>query len=148
MRMHGVKGIRENSINAVLNARYLRSLLEPLIPAAKSAENMHEFILTLKDESRFDGLTAMTIAKNLLDHGFHAPTVYFPLIVRECMMIEPTETESRRTLDAFADAVAQILKEYQENREAAEHAPHTLPVKRLDEVGAARNPDLTYKCLG
>ena len=130
MRMHGVKGIRENSINAVLNARYLRSLLEPLIPAAKSAENMHEFILTLKDESRFDGLTAMTIAKNLLDHGFHAPTVYFD---SQGMAMMATETESRRTLmlspmlwRRFSKSIRRTVRQ--------PNMPHTLPVKRLDAL--------------
>jgi glycine dehydrogenase subunit 2 len=146
--MHGAEGIRNNSINAVLNARYLRHRLEKMIPTAISTENMHEFVLTLRDQSRFGDLTAMTIAKSLLDHGFHAPTVYFPLIVRECMMVEPTETESKYTLDTFADALEQVLKDYQQNPEHVEHSPHTLPVKRLDEVTAARTPDLTYRCFG
>lgn len=148
MRMHGLDGIRNNTQAAVLNARYLRKKLESRIPVAKPDDNMHEFVLTLKDRGRFGELTAMTIAKNLLDYGFHAPTVYFPLIVKECMMIEPTETESKQTLDSFAEAVLKILDDYQSHPDTVLHAPHTLPVKRLDEVSAARQPDLTYKCFG
>lgn len=105
---------------------------------------MHEFVLTLKDHERFGDLNTMAMAKNLLDRGFHAPTVYFPLIVKEAMMIEPTETESKRTLDAFVDAVKEIIEEYKTNPEHVLHAPHQTPVRRLDEVTAARKPELVY----
>lgn len=148
MRMHGLEGLRNNSKAAVLNARYLRKRLETRIPVAKQDPNMHEFILTLRDQNRFGNLNAMAIAKNLLDHGIHAPTVYFPLIVKECMMIEPTETESKRTLDFFVEVLEKILDEYERDPEHVLHAPHTLPVKRLDEVSAARQPDLIFKCFG
>jgi len=144
LRLHGLEGIRQNSVNAVLNARYLQQRLRDLIPPAKNGECMHEFVLTLKDHERFGRLNAMVLAKNLIDRGFHAPTVYFPLIVKEALMFEPTETESKRTLDAFADAVAEILREYQENPEKVLHAPHTTPVRKLDEVTAARRPDLVF----
>lgn len=145
LRMHGLEGIRKNSVHAVLNARYLKQKLRDLIPPEIDADNMHEFVLTMKDKNRFGDLNAMLFAKNLLDRGFHAPTVYFPLIVKEALMIEPTETESKRTLDAFADAVASILDEYRDDPERALSAPHTTPVKRLDEVAAARKPDLACR---
>ncbi len=86
----------------------------------------------------------MDVAKRLLDHGFHAPTTYFPLLVPECLLIEPTETESKATLDAFAAAMAQILREAGEDPERVKTAPHTLPVRRLDDVRAAKQLDLTW----
>jgi glycine dehydrogenase subunit 2 len=145
LRLHGLEGIRKNSVNAVLNACYLKKKLESLIPPAIEADNMHEFVLTMKDENRFGRMNAMVLAKNLLDHGFHAPTVYFPLIVKEALMIEPTETESKQTLDAFVEAITAIIEEYKTNPEHILHAPHTLPVRRVDEVTAARSPDLCWK---
>ncbi len=145
MRIHGLEGIKKNSVNAVLNARYLKKKLKSLIPVEIDADNMHEFVLTMKDHDRFGDLNAMILAKNLIDHGFHAPTVYFPLIVKEALMIEPTETESKQTLDDFASTVAQIIEDYKTDPEHVLHAPHTLPVKRLDEVTAARQPDLCWK---
>jgi glycine dehydrogenase subunit 2 len=87
----------------------------------------------------------MDVAKRLLDLGFHAPTTYFPQLVSECLLIEPTETESKQTLDAFAAAMAQILREAEQEPEQLKRAPHTLPVRRLDDVRAAREPDLIYK---
>jgi glycine cleavage system P protein (glycine dehydrogenase) subunit 2 len=144
MRMLGLEGIRNNSFNAVLNARYMLKQLKDTIPPEIEGDCMHEFVLTLKDHERFGDLTTMAIAKNLLDRGFHAPTVYFPLIVKEAMMIEPTETESKRTLDAFVDAIKEILEEYKTNPEHVLHAPHQTPVRRLDEVTAARKPELVY----
>jgi glycine dehydrogenase subunit 2 len=105
----------------------------------------HEFILTLKRQAREYEVTAMDVAKRLLDLGFHAPTTYFPLLISECLLIEPTETESKQTLDAFVAAMAQILREAQEEPQQLQRAPHTLPVRRLDDVRAARELDLTYK---
>ncbi|MBN2325845.1 MAG: aminomethyl-transferring glycine dehydrogenase subunit GcvPB [Candidatus Omnitrophica bacterium] len=145
MRMLGLEGIRKNSVTAVLNARYLQSRLKDLIPSEHDGDCMHEFVLTLKDHDRFGDLNVMAMAKNLIDRGFHAPTVYFPLIVKEALMIEPTETESKRTLDAFAEAVASIFEEYQTDPERVLHAPHETPVRKLDEVKAARQPDLAYQ---
>ncbi len=145
MRVHGLEGIRKNSENAVLNARYLKKKLQDHIPAGVEGDCMHEFVLTMKDHDRFGKLNAMVLAKNLIDLGFHAPTVYFPLIVKEALMIEPTETESKRTLNGFVDAVTQIINNFDKNPEHALTAPHTLPVKKLDEVKAAREPNLQYK---
>ncbi|MDP8244651.1 MAG: aminomethyl-transferring glycine dehydrogenase subunit GcvPB [Candidatus Hinthialibacter antarcticus] len=147
MRMHGAGGIRQNSVHAVLNARYLKYKLKDLIPAEIDADNMHEFVLTLKDKKRFGDFNAMAFAKNLIDRGYHAPTVYFPLIVKEALMIEPTETESKRTLDEFAAVVADIMAEAKADPEKALHAPYTTPVRKLDEVTAARQPVLTQPCL-
>ncbi|MDR7541603.1 MAG: aminomethyl-transferring glycine dehydrogenase subunit GcvPB, partial [Armatimonadota bacterium] len=96
-------------------------------------------------QKRRDGVTTRDIAKRLLDYGFHAPTVYFPLIVEEAIMIEPTETESLQTLDAFVDAMVAIDRECQEDPEKVRTAPHTTAVGRLDEVRAARSPDLRWK---
>lgn len=145
MRLHGLAGIRKNSVAAVLNARYLRNRMKDLIPPAVDGDCMHEFVLTMKDQGRFGQLNAMVLAKNLIDRGFHAPTVYFPLIVKECLMIEPTETESKRTLDAFVDAARDIIDEYKTDPDRVLHAPYSTPVRKLDEVAAARNPDLVYK---
>jgi glycine dehydrogenase subunit 2 len=145
MRLLGKDGIRKNSAYAVLNARYLKKKLQNFIPLQIDADPMHEFVLTLKDKSRFGDFTAMVLAKNLIDRGFHAPTVYFPLIVKEALMIEPTETESKQTLDTFIHTIAEIIDEYNKNPEQVLHAPHTLPVKRADEVTAARNPDLVFR---
>lgn len=144
MRMLGLAGIRKNSVTAVLNARYLQNRLKDQIPSSHDGDCMHEFVLTLKDHDRFGDLNAMELAKNLIDRGFHAPTVYFPLIVKEALMIEPTETESKRTLDDFADVVASILEAYQTDPERVLHAPYETPVRRLDEVKAARQPDLAF----
>ncbi len=144
MRLHGLEGLKKNSVHAVLNARYLRQKLNEYVPASVMEDCMHEFVLTMRDHDRFGDLNAMVMAKNLIDHGYHAPTVYFPLVVKEAMMIEPTETESKQTLDAFTETVKNILEEYKNNPEKVLHAPHTLPVKRLDEVKAARQPDLIY----
>lgn len=144
IHLHGLEGLRRNSENAVLNARYLRARLQDLIPPSHEGDCMHEFVLTTKDKARFGDFNPMVLAKNLIDRGFHAPTVYFPLCVKEAIMMEPTETESKRTLDDFVEAVRDVFKAYEENPERVLHAPHTTPVRRLDEVGAARNPDLIY----
>ncbi|MCH8829957.1 MAG: aminomethyl-transferring glycine dehydrogenase subunit GcvPB, partial [Planctomycetes bacterium] len=141
LRTLGADGLQAVSEDAVLNANYLKTRLADVLPAAHGEYCMHEFVgsaKTLKDES---GITAMDIAKRLLDFGFHAPTVYFPLVVPEAMMIEPTETESKATLDAFADAIHKIALE---DAEFLHNAPHTTPVSRPDEVAAARNPVLKW----
>ncbi len=101
---------------------------------------MHEFVLSGGPMKRALQIETLDLAKRLLDFGFHPPTVYFPLLVEEALMVEPTETETRETLDAFAETVAEILREAAENPQVARNAPYTTPVRRLDEVGAARRP--------
>jgi glycine dehydrogenase subunit 2 len=146
-RMLGRDGLRRVAEIATLNANYLAHRLaeagfEPAFPRRRAA---HEFILTLKKLAQERHVSALDVAKRLLDYGFHAPTVYFPLLIPECLLIEPTETESRETLDAFAAALAAILREAETEPETLRTAPHTLPVRRLDEVRAARQPDLAYR---
>ena len=140
----GADGLKEASETAVLNANYLEARLKELagdlVPPAYDRRCMHEFVLTGARMKREIGLKTTDLAKRLLDHGFHPPTVYFPLLVDEALLVEPTETETRETLDAFAEAVAEILREGREDPEVARTAPHTTPVRRLDEAGAAKRP--------
>ncbi|GAA6513240.1 aminomethyl-transferring glycine dehydrogenase subunit GcvPB [Merdimmobilis hominis] len=141
----GKEGIPEAAQNAVLNCNYLMSQLKDVYDMAFDTGCMHEFVMTLSRMKKEHGVSAMDIAKALLDNGIHPPTMYFPLIVEEALMVEPTETESKETLD---EAVAVLHKIYQEavsNPEALHEAPLTTPVRRLDEVGAARNPRLRYQ---
>jgi len=147
MRMLGREGMQRVGEYATLNANYLSAQLQQLgfDAAYPRRRASHEFILTLKKQSQEYGVTAMDVAKRLLDLGFHAPTTYFPMLISECLLIEPTETESKQTLDAFVAAMAQILREAQQEPEQLQRAPHTLPVRRLDDVRAARELDLTYK---
>lgn len=138
LRRLGLEGLRRVSGMSVLNANYLKARLAAEYPVPYSSGTMHEFVASA-DKFRKHGVRIFDIAKALLDHGFHAPTVYFPLTVREAMMIEPTETESKQTLDDFADALLEIAR--QATSGSDEHlrtAPHKLPVKRLDEAQAAR----------
>jgi glycine dehydrogenase subunit 2 len=140
IRMHGADGLRRVAENAVLNANYLKARLqaEGSYPIAFGDRTcMHEFVAQGILEGAPDVHT-MDIAKRLMDYGFHPPTVYFPLIVKEALMIEPTETESKQTLDAFADALIRIAQEARENPELVTSAPHDAPMHRLDEVRAAR----------
>jgi glycine dehydrogenase subunit 2 len=140
----GGDGLTEASETAVLNANYLQAILKErvgdLLPVAYDRLCMHEFVLSGAPMKKQLGLRTLDLAKRLLDHGFHPPTVYFPLVVDEALMIEPTETETRETLDAFADAIAEILAEGAEDPEIARNAPYTTPVRRLDEAGAAKRP--------
>jgi glycine dehydrogenase subunit 2 len=147
MRLLGREGMRRVGEYATLNANYLlKRLTEAGFDAAYPQRRAsHEFILTLKRQAKDLNVTAMDVAKRLLDYGFHAPTTYFPLLVPECLLIEPTETESRQTLDAFVTAMSQILKEASEEPGRVTSAPHTMPVRRLDDVRAARQLDLTWK---
>lgn len=146
MRMLGRTGMSEVADHATLNANYLLArLMQAGFDAAYPQRRAsHEFIITLKREAREFDVSAMDFAKRLLDHGFHAPTTYFPLIVPECLLIEPTETESREVLDAFADAMIHIEREARDEPEFVKGAPHTLPVRRLDDVRAAKQLDLTW----
>ena len=146
MRMLGREGMRRVGEYATLNANYLSARLQQVgfEAAYPQRRASHEFILTLRRLEQEYGVTAMDVAKRLLDLGFHAPTTYFPLLISECLLIEPTETESKQTLDAFIGAMAQILREAQENPGQLHGAPHTLPVRRLDDVRAARELNLIY----
>lgn len=144
IRMLGAENLKKASENAILNANYLMRKLEPLFHLPHPQHHMHEFVLS-GDWQRAKGIKTLDLAKRLLDYGFHAPTVYFPLIVHEALMIEPTETESKETLDAFADALATILREIEDHREWVLQAPTSTPVSRLDEGMAARNLDVKYK---
>jgi glycine dehydrogenase subunit 2 len=141
IRMLGAAGLRHASENAVLNANYLAKRLKSVYPLPYDRPCMHEFVISGALPGA-DDIHAMDVAKRLMDFGFHPPTVYFPLIVPEALMIEPTETESRETLDAFAEAMIQIAREARENPELVRTSPHVTPVSRLDEVQAARKPIL------
>jgi glycine dehydrogenase subunit 2 len=147
MRLLGRDGMRAVGEYATLNANYLlRRLRDAGFDAAYPGRRAsHEFIVTLKRQARELGVTAMDFAKRLLDLGFHAPTTYFPLLVPECLLIEPTETESKDVLDAFVAAMSQIQQEAEREPERVRTAPHTMPVRRLDDVRAARQLDLTWK---
>jgi glycine dehydrogenase subunit 2 len=147
MRMLGREGMSQVGDYATLNANYLLARLKEqgFDAAYPSRRASHEFIITLKRQARDLGVTAMDFAKRLLDHGFHAPTTYFPLLVPECLLIEPTETEGKDVLDAFVAAMAQIQKEAEQEPERVTSAPHTMPVRRLDDVRAAKQLDLTWK---
>ncbi len=105
----------------------------------------HEFIVTLRGIKDKTGITAMNLAKRLLDKGFHAPTTYFPMLVPECLLIEPAETESKETMDAFVTAMREILEEIEAQPDMVKNAPHTMPLRKLDEIKAARELDLTWK---
>lgn len=146
-RMLGNKGIKKVSEIATLNANYLMKRLQKIgfTLAFPERRASHEFIITLKKEAKDYGVTATDFAKRLLDYGFHAPTMYFPLLVPECLLIEPTETESKDELDRFADAMEKILHEAKTNPELLRSAPHTMPVRRLDDVKAARELDLVWR---
>jgi glycine dehydrogenase subunit 2 len=140
----GGDGLQEASETAVLNANYLLARLRETagehLPPAFDRLCMHEFVLSGAPMKKALGIRTLDLAKRLLDHGFHPPTVYFPLLVDEALLIEPTETETRETLDAFAEAVGEILREAGEDPEIARSAPYTTPVRRLDEAAAAKRP--------
>jgi glycine dehydrogenase subunit 2 len=147
MRMLGRDGMRRVAEFAVLNANYLMKRLEAagFETAYPSRRASHEFIVTLKSEHERYGITAMDVAKRLLDHGFHAPTTYFPLLVPECLLIEPTETETKEDLDRFVAAMIAIREEMSGNPERLTSAPHATPVRRLDDVRAAKQLDIAWK---
>ncbi|MGE5549131.1 MAG: aminomethyl-transferring glycine dehydrogenase subunit GcvPB [Bacteroidota bacterium] len=139
----GAEGLRQASLDAVLNANYLAKRLAGAYDLPYPGPYMHEFVLSARRQKEL-GIRALDIAKRLIDYGFHPPTVYFPLIVEEAMMIEPTETESLATLDAFAETMLKIAREAEEQPELLHEAPHATPVGRLDEAGAARKPVLRW----
>jgi glycine dehydrogenase subunit 2 len=147
MRLLGREGMSQVGEFATLNANYMLARLKAagFDAAYPTRRASHEFIVTLKRQARELNITAMDFAKRLLDHGFHAPTTYFPLLVPECLLIEPTETESKEALDGFIAAMVHIQKEAEEEPEHVRAAPHTMPVRRLDDVRAAKQLDLTWK---
>ena len=139
----GAEGLRQAALDAVLNANYLAHRLAKAYTLPYPGPYMHEFVASSRALGEA-GIKALDVAKRLIDYGFHPPTVYFPLIVEEALMIEPTETEPRATLDAFAEAMLAIAREAREHPELLRNAPQTTPVGRLDEAGAARRPVLRW----
>jgi glycine dehydrogenase subunit 2 len=142
LRTLGAQGVKAVSENAVLNANYLMARLADVLPTPHGKRCMHEFVASARNLYKERGISAMDLAKRLLDYGFHAPTVYFPLVVAEAMMMEPTETESKETLDAFADAIHKIVAE---DPSYLHDAPHSTLVSRPDDVQAARKPILKWE---
>ncbi len=143
LRGHGGQTLRSIAEDAILNANYVRVKLQDLFAPAKDGPCMHECVLTT-DPEKMNGIKTLDVAKRLLDLGFHAPTIYFPLIAHEALMIEPTETEAKETLDAFVAAMRSIHVEALADPEVVHSAPHSLPVRRLDELGAARAPHVAW----
>ncbi len=145
IRAHGGPGLREVSEDAVLAANYLRLRVGEAYELPFDGPCKHEFVASASAIKAATGVRTYDIAKRLIDHGYHPPTIYFPLIVDECLLIEPTETESLETLDAFADALIAVAREAHEDPELLTSAPHDAPVRRLDETTAARKPDLRWE---
>ncbi len=141
----GKEGLPRVAQNATLNANYIKAKLKNYYNTASSKSSMHEVVFScVKQKER--GISALDIAKRLIDYGMHPPTMYFPLIAKEALMVEPTETENKETLDYFIEAMLKINKEIDDNPQNIKDAPHHTPVKRVDEVKAARNPDLRWQC--
>ncbi len=147
IRTLGDAGLQAISSNAVLNANYLMEALKETYDLPYDRRCMHEVVFSA-DRQKAKGVSGLDVAKRLLDYGFHAPTMYFPLIVHEALMIEPTEGETRETLDAFIQALREIDREASEDPDLVRQAPHSTPVSRLDEAGAARRPDLRWRREG
>jgi glycine dehydrogenase subunit 2 len=143
MRAYGPE-LRGMSETAVLNANYLLALLKPAYELPYDRLCMHEFVLSARRLKREHGVTALDVAKRLMDYDFHPPTIYFPLVVPEALMIEPTETEAKETLDEFAEAMLAIVREAEEEPQVVKAAPHTRPVGRLDEVKAVKQLVVKY----
>jgi len=144
IRSLGTQGLKTVSEDAVINANYIKEKLKTCYHLPYDRTCMHEVVFSGKRQ-KAKGVRTLDIAKRLLDYGFHPPTIYFPLVVDEALMIEPTETESKETLDAFIDAMKEIAKEADESPEILRTSPHNTPVRRLDEVAAARHPDLRWQ---
>jgi glycine dehydrogenase subunit 2 len=142
---HGASGLRQVSDDAVLAANYLKHRVAEAYEIPYDRPCKHEFVASAAALKKRTGVRTLDIAKRLIDHGFHPPTIYFPLIVEEGMLIEPTETESVETLDAFADALLAIAREAETQPDLVIGAPHNAPVRRLDEATAARQPNLRWK---
>ncbi|TKD70085.1 aminomethyl-transferring glycine dehydrogenase subunit GcvPB [Pseudalkalibacillus hwajinpoensis] len=144
IRTMGPEGLKQVSENAVLNANYMMRRLQDAFVLPYKQHCKHEFVISGKNQKKL-GVRTLDMAKRLLDFGYHPPTIYFPINVEECMMIEPTETESKETLDEFCDRLLQIAKEVEDNPEIVQEAPHTTVIGRLDETTAARKPILRYQ---
>ncbi len=138
------KNLKNASENAVLNANYLKEKLKKYYELPYDEPCMHEFVLSGEKQKQESGVSTLNIAKALMDGNTHPPTVYFPLIVHEAIMIEPTESEQKEKLDEFINTMIEIANEAKINPEKILSAPHTTPVKKIDEVTAARHPDLKY----
>jgi glycine dehydrogenase subunit 2 len=147
IRAHGAAGLREVSDDAVLAANYLKARLAGVLDIPFERYCMHEFVASAATLKAQTGVRTLDIAKRLIDYGYHPPTIYFPLTVEEALLIEPTETESKETLDAFVDALAAIVDEARNDPELLHSAPHSSPVRRLDETAAARQPNLRWKAM-
>jgi glycine dehydrogenase subunit 2 len=145
IRAHGGDGLRQVSDDAVLAANYLRQRVGEAYELPFEGPCMHEFVASARAIRSATGVRTLDIAKRLIDHGYHPPTIYFPLIVEECLLIEPTETESVETLDAFADALVAVAAEARSDPQTVLTAPHRAPVRRLDEATAARRPVLRWE---
>ena len=145
IRCNGAEGLENIGETAVLNANYLMERLKGAYDVFSDRHCKHEFIVSARRQRRTNGVRALDIAKRLIDYGFHPPTIYFPIVVEEALMIEPTETESLETLDRFVDAMLAIAKESDEDPELVKSAPHSTEVGRLDEVAAVRKPNLRWK---
>jgi len=147
IRLLGAEGLKRISEYSTLNSNYLYKVLQKLGFTAAYPNRLasHEFVITFKKEAKEFGITAKDFGKRLLDYGVHAPTTYFPLIVPECFLIEPTETESKQELDEFATTMAKILEEIKTNADLITSAPHSLPIKRLDEIKAAKDMDFRWE---
>ena len=141
----GAEGIRNACETAVLNANYMMEGLKDLYPVAYGERCMHEFVLCLENLKKETGVSALDVAKSLIDHEIHPPTMYFPLIVHEALMFEPTETEAKETLDEAIAVMRELHKMAYEDAEQMHHAPHHAQIKRPDEVLAARQPILRYQ---
>ena len=140
------KNLKHASENAVLNANYLKECLKDVYHLPYDEPCMHEFVLS-GERQKAEGVSTLNIAKSLMDENTHPPTVYFPLIVHEALMIEPTESENKERLDDFIRVMRKIAEETKSNPDKLTSAPHTTPVKRIDETKAARYPDLRFKAV-
>jgi glycine dehydrogenase subunit 2 len=144
IRELGPEGLKAVSDLAVLNARYVAALVGKYLPLAYDTPSLHEAVFTDRELEAQTGVKTLDLAKRLIDYGMHPPTVYFPLVVRGALMVEPTETETKQTLDAFVEAIASIVREARENVDLVKQAPHLTRLGRLDEARAARKPRLRW----
>jgi glycine dehydrogenase subunit 2 len=143
IRMNGAEGLRNVSETAVINANYMLSLLKDKFEVPYDEYCMHEFVMS-GDRQKKIGISTKDMAKRLLDYGYHAPTIYFPLIVHEALLVEPTETESKESIDSFAETLLKICDEAETNPELLLNAPLTTPVRRLDDALAARQLNIRW----
>jgi glycine dehydrogenase subunit 2 len=144
IKMQGPDGLRRIAENAIINANYLKALLQSYYNVEHPEHCMHEFVADGTKQKKLNGVSTLDIAKRLLDKGYHAPTIYFPLIIHEAIMIEPTETESLQSLDAFAEAMIEIAREAEANPQTLHDAPLTTPVRRVDDVRAVKQLEIKY----